>query len=173
MATVQAFQVEGFEELFKHMEDLKQEVGQGKTDRIWRKSLMYAFYPVLERAKALAPVDTGQLVDHLYIKVHKPKARDKAGKYYEGEMFMARVTLNPNRDDSRSKVILNKRGKFQTVTYNRPVGLAEEFGTASNGGGKPFLRPALESSANQVVERLGRRLWSELNSGKFTQWDKK
>lgn len=173
MASAQTFQVEGFEELFKHMDDLKQEIGQGKTDRIWRNSLMYAFYPVLERARALAPVDTGQLAEHLYIKVHKPKSRDKGGKYYEGEMYMARVTLNPKRDDSTSKIVLNKRGKFQTINYNRPVGLAEEFGTASNGGGKPFLRPALQSSAGEVVDRLGRKLWSELNSGKFTKWDQK
>ena len=167
-----SFQVQGFDELFKHMEELKEEIGKGKTDRIWKSSLVYAFEPVLATAKALAPTDTHQLQEHLYLKASRPTARDRAGKYYDGEQWMVRVSLNPKREDSVQNVVLNKRGKFQNRFVNRPVGLAEEFGTANNGGGKPFLRPALESNASRVIERLGAKLWSNLNSGKFTNWGK-
>jgi hypothetical protein len=168
----QSFQVDGFDELFKHMDELKEEIGKGKTDRIWKSSLMYAFIPVLELAKTMAPHDTNQLRDHLYIKVHRPQARDKAGKYFEGEQWMARVSLNPNREDSIHNEAFTKKGKIRDVFVHRPVGLAQEFGTAANPSGKPFLRPALEANANQVVDRLGRKLWSNLNSYKFSSWSK-
>ena len=166
-----SFKVEGFEQLFKHMEELKEEIGKGKTDRIWRSSLLYAFIPVLETAKSMAPHDTNQLRDHLYIKAHRPRSGDKAGKYYQGEQWMVRVTLNPKRDDSVQKVTLNKKGKFQNRFVNRPVGLAQEFGSANNSA-HPFLRPALEGNVNEVIDRLGKKLWSNLNSGKFSSWGK-
>ena len=160
--------VDGFEDLFKQMDELTKEIGKGKTDRIWRNALKYAMQPVLEKAKAFAPKDTGQLADHLYLKVQKPQNRDKASKYYDGEMFMARVTLNPKRDESTKKTVLNKRGKFQTFYVNKPVGLSQEFGNAKTSA-QPFLRPALESSAQQVTERLGQAIWSEMNWGKYAR----
>ena len=171
MANNTSFQVSGFAELYKHMDELKEEIGKGKTDRIWRSSLIYAFIPVLETAKAMAPVDTGQLREHLYIKAHRPMARDKSGKYYEGEQWMVRVSLNPKREDSVENVSLSKNGKFRSRFDNRPVGYAQEFGSVRNPA-HPFLRPSLEVNASQVVERLGSKLWSNLNSGKFTNWGK-
>lgn len=171
MANNTSFQVSGFAELYKHMDELKEEIGKGKTDRIWKSSLIYAFIPVLETAKAMAPVDTGQLKEHLYIKASRPTSRDKAGKYYEGEQWMVRVSLNPKREDSVENVSLTKGGKFRSRFDNRPVGYAQEFGSAHNSP-HPFLRPSLEANASRVVERLGAKLWSNLNSGKFTNWGK-
>jgi len=168
MAEIMSLKVEGFNDLFKSMQDLAEEIGKGKTDRIWRESLKYAFEPTLQAAKTMAPVDSGQLKDHLYIKVHKPQSKDKSSKYYDGEMYMVRVTLNPKRNDSVSRPVLNKRGKFQTVTSNRPVGLAQEFGTAKKPG-HPFLRPALSSTAGEAVNRLGLKLWAELTWGKYAK----
>ena len=75
--------VEGFDDLFKQMDELKEEIGKGKTDRIWRNAMTYAFKPVLDKAKELAPKDTGQLADHLYLKIQKPQSRDKSSKYYD------------------------------------------------------------------------------------------
>ncbi len=43
------FRVEGFEELFAKMGELEEEIGKGKTDRIWRKALAWAMEPVLVR----------------------------------------------------------------------------------------------------------------------------
>lgn len=157
MTMIAQMKIEGFDDLFKRMDELRDEVGKGKTDRIWRKALGVAFQPVLDAAINAAPKDTGQMADHIYIKVHKPAARDKASKYYEGEMFMARVTVNPARDDSVTKTVLNKRGKFQTYTKHRPVPWAIEFGTASVPA-RPFLRPSLESNSQKVMEILGNEI---------------
>jgi len=161
------FKVEGFQELFKVMEELKEEIGKGKTDKIWRTALTYAMEPVLQDAKTFAPYDpkskTGHLRDHIYMKVHRPMARDKTGKYYAGEMYMARVTSSPMRDDTRADIILNKKGKFQTVYRGRPpVAVSQEFGNAKVGIGKPFLRPALEYNFDRVTSRLGWSIWQQI-----------
>ena len=163
------FKVEGFEELFKQMDDLSKEIGTGKTDRIWRKALAEAMQPVLDMARTLAPGEspssTGQLKQNIYMKAHKPQARDKRSIYYDGEMFMARVSVSPIREDSKKGAVLNKRGKFQTVWQNiKPVAISQEFGnkhlqnsefgTAAKGA-HPFLRPALENNVGRVQTRLG------------------
>ena len=140
-----SFKVEGFDELFKTMDDLAEEIGKGKTDRIWKRSLGVAMEPVLRQIRGNAPVDTGQLRDHIYMKVHRPVGRDKQSESYRGEMFMARVSVSPKREDSVERTTLNKRGKFQTYAIHRPVALAQEFGNA-NQAARPFIRPALESN---------------------------
>jgi len=155
MATEQ-FQVEGFDALFAAMDEMAEEIGKAKTDRIWRNALKVAFAPVLEAAKANAPRDTGQLADRMYMQVHRPNSGDRRSKYYvEGETFMARVSTSSLRDDSIATHVLNKRGVFQKVWRNRhPVALAQEFGTASTPQ-HPFLRPALEQNVGEVVTLLG------------------
>jgi len=159
MAVIQQFTIEGFPELFATLETLKQEIGKGKTDRIYRDSMAAAFKPVLDAAKRNAPKDTGQLADRIYMKVHRPNRSDKASKYYQqGEVYMARVSASPLRDDSKLHVTLNKRGKFQTVWQNKkPVAVSNEFGNASTPK-HPFLRPALESNIQLVINILGDKL---------------
>lgn len=160
--------VEGFDELFKAMEELAEEIGKGKTDRIWRTAMQYAIEPVLQDAKSYAPYDenskTGHMRDHIYMKVHRPMQRDKSGKYYAGEMYMARVTVSPIRDDTRMDVILNKKGKFQTVYRNKkPVAVSQEFGNARVPG-NPFLRPALDNNIDRIQSRLGWSIWYQIES---------
>ena len=161
-------EVKGFDELFKAMDDLAEEIGKGKTDRIWRKAMEYAFEPVLESAKGLVPVDSGQLRDHLYLKVQRPQARDKASFSYQGETFLARVTASPKRNDSEKHTTIGKKGKEVVRWTNRPVALAQEFGTA----GKPkpgFLRPALEQNLQKVQDRLAQAIWYEISWGKWAK----
>lgn len=163
MATSKTFDVEGFPELFKAMDELKEEIGKGKTDTIWRKSLSYAFEPVLQDAKSFAPEDTGQLEKHIYLKVQRPQARDKASASYRGEIYMASVRVSPKRDDAVLHTVLNKRGKFQKVWRGlRPVGISQEFGNARTSP-HPFLRPALDNNIDNVISRLGHIIWSQIN----------
>lgn len=158
------FGAEGFPELFAAMDKLSEEIGKGKTDSIWRKALMYAMEPVLQDARSDAPKDTNQLVEHVYMKVHRPLNRDKASKSYFGEMYMARVSLSPIRDDSRMNFVLNKRGKFQTAwTNKKPVGVSQEFGNARTPA-HPFLRPALNSNSDKVISRLGTSVWDAIQT---------
>ena len=61
---------QGFPELFQAMDELAEEIGKGKTDKIWRNAMKFAIEPVLQDAKSFAPEDTGQLAKHIYSKVH-------------------------------------------------------------------------------------------------------
>jgi HK97 gp10 family phage protein len=162
MATNGTFQATGFEDLFKRLDALKEEIGKGKTDKIYRTAMKYAMEIVEQDAKSHAPRVTGQLQDHIYLKVHRPMARDKSGKAYAGEVYMARVTSSTLRDDTVYNLILNKRNKFQTVTSNKhPVPVSNEFGNARTPA-HPFLRPALENNMDKIQSRLGWSLWQQI-----------
>lgn len=160
--------VQGFDELFKAMDDLAEEIGKGKTEAIWRRAMKFAIYPVLESAKTNAPTDTGQLRDHIYMKVQRPQARDKASASYKGETFIARVTVSPKRLDSQENTVITKNGKERKNYRHRPVALAMEFGTADVPA-KPFMRPALENNIDNVLDRLGKSVWYELQWGKWAK----
>jgi HK97 gp10 family phage protein len=156
------FSTSGFEELFKKMDMLSEEIGKGKTDKIWRSAMTYAMQPVLEDAKSFAPKDTGEMSDRIYMRVHRPMSRDKGSQSYRGEMYIARVTVSSLRDDSVQNTILNKRGRFQTVYSNkRPVPVSQEFGNARTSG-KPFMRPALDNNIDRVESRLGWSIWQKI-----------
>lgn len=160
-----SIEVKGFEALFKRMDELRDEIGKGKTDRIWRNVMEYAFEPVLEDAKTFAPENTGQLRNHIYMKAHKPQMFDKASKYYQGEMYMVRVTSSPIRDDSVLHTILNKRGRFQTVWRGKkPVGVSQEYGNkrVPKYQGQGFIRPALIYNMEKVYTRLGQALIAQI-----------
>ena len=155
--------VEGFEALFKRMDELREEIGKAKTDRIWRNVMLYAMEPVLQDAKTFAPKRTGQLEEHIYMKAHKPQMRDKAAFTYQGESYIARVTSSPIRDDSVLQTILNKKGKFQSYwTKKRPVGISNEFGNKRTPK-HDFLRPALTDNINKIQTRLGQALMVQID----------
>jgi HK97 gp10 family phage protein len=156
------FSTAGFEELFRKMDTLSDEIGKGKTDRIWRNAMTYAMEPVLQDAKSFAPKDTGQMASRIYMRVHRPQARDKGSQAYRGEMYIARVTASSLREDSVQNFIVNKRGKLQSSWSNkRPVPVSQEFGNARTSG-KPFMRPALEMNIDRVQSRLGWAIWQKI-----------
>jgi HK97 gp10 family phage protein len=156
------FQVNGFAELYKAMDKLSEEIGKGKTDKIWRTSMAYAMEPVLQDAKTFAPQDTGQMQNRIYMKVHKPQSRDKSSSTYNGEMYIARVSVSTLRDDSIQDFIVNKRGKLQSVWRNkRPVPVSQEFGNARTPS-HPFMRPALDNNIERIKSRLGSALWQKI-----------
>jgi HK97 gp10 family phage protein len=156
------FQMEGFDELIKKMDELGQEIGKAKTDRIWRKAMSYAMEPVLEDAKSFAPKDTGEMANRIYMKVHRPMARDKQGRMYAGEAYMARVTASPIRSDSVLNYTVNSKGKLRATWANKsPAPVAQEFGNAHNAA-NPFLRPALQVNLTNVQSRLAWSVWAAI-----------
>ena len=171
--------VVGFDELIKAVNDLSEEITKGKTARIWTNSLRYAMQPVKDTAKMLIDSKThgsGQLANSLYLKVHKPQARDKASASYMGETYMARVGIRAKREGSEegTSTYTTKKGKTVTRKFvkfhgsNRPVAMALEFGTAKMGA-EPFFRAALESNIQKVQTRLAQALWTELTYGKYAK----
>jgi HK97 gp10 family phage protein len=152
MSKIVSFKVDGFDSLYAALADMKEEVGKQKTDRIWRAAVQAGAQPILEAVKAAAPKDTGQLSNRIYMKVRRPKGRDKEGKYYAGEEFLARIIASPLRDDSRRWFSLNKKGKLQSGWRNKkPVAVSQEFGNARVAG-HPFLRRGLETASRQAVD---------------------
>lgn len=164
MSVEAEFKAQGFEDLFARLDAIKDEVGKAKTDKLWRQMLSNAARPILNTARSLAPRDSGQLAEHIYLKVHRPMARDKSGKTYAGEVYMARVTVSTLRDDTVYKFIVNKKNKLQTIVANKkPVPVSQEFGNARTPA-HPFLRPALEQNIDKVTEIMGSQLKTWLDS---------
>ena len=164
MAVQGQFEVEGFQELFKRMDEIREEIGKGKTDKIWRRLMGVAFTPVLEAAKQAAPHETYQLRDGIGMYVGKPKAKDKKSTSYQGEMYTAIVYSSIKRDDIKYKVVLNKRGKFQTVLTNKkPVPVSQEFGNARVPM-HPYIRISLERNMGRVMNSLEQELKNVINN---------
>jgi HK97 gp10 family phage protein len=159
------FRVEGFEELFAKMNELGEEIGKGKTDKIWRKALTWAMEPVLQDAKSFAPKDTGETSQRIYMRVHRPQGRDKSSNRYAGEMFMARVTASTLRENSVQNFAVNRKGRLQATWSNKSrAPVSQEFGNARTPA-RPFLRPALSNNMDRVISRLGQAIWAEVNWG--------
>lgn len=159
--------VTGFDELFKVMDDLADEVGQRKVDRIWTGAMRKAMQPVLDAARAQVPRHFGYLMDALYLRAHKPRSRDKQSQSYQGEAIMARVSIANERPDSVRSFTVDKKGKLRSYINfrgsNKPVALAMEFGTATTPA-HPFLRMALEGQAATVQTILGNEVWKVLET---------
>jgi HK97 gp10 family phage protein len=156
------FSTAGFENLFANMQALEDEIGKGKTDKIWRGAMTYAMEPVLQDAKSYAPKDTGETADRIYLRVHRPQARDKSSNRYAGENFIARVTASTLREDSVQNFVVNKRGRLQAVWANKSrAPVSQEFGNARTPP-HPFMLPALNNNSDKVVSRLGVALWEAI-----------
>ena len=159
--------ITGFDELFKVMDDLADEVGQRKADRIWTSAMRKAMVPVLDAAVAYAPKDSLSLTSAMYIKSHKPQARDKQSVSYEGESIMARVSIGNWRPESVEHFTVTKKAKLRSYIAfkgsNKPVALAMEFGTAKDAP-HPFLRRALETQGALVQTILGNEVWHILQT---------
>jgi HK97 gp10 family phage protein len=152
MPVQESYKIEGFEALFAAMNEMKEEIGKQKTDKIWREAVRRGAEPILAEIKSRAPRDTGQLQSRIYMKVRRPKTRDKSGKYYLGEEYLARILASPLRDDSREHYIVNKRGRLQKVWRNkRPVAISQEFGNARTPR-HPFMRVSLSVARPSSVQ---------------------
>ena len=160
--------ISGFDDLFKTMDELALEFGKQKTDRIWKRAMGSAMAPVLQTIKENAPVESGQLKEHIYMKTHRVQMRDRASESYNGETFMTRVTVSARRDDSTKHTVITKKGKERVQYTNRPVGLAMEFGTAEVSA-RPFIRSGLESNIDRVITSFGYRLQELIETGPWTK----
>lgn len=123
--------VEGLSGLHAQLSELKAELAQKALTQAARK----AFKPVLERAQALVPVDTGDLRNALKLTVVKPKTGN------------AVVVVGIR--------IAAKRGEDGMPPARRWHFI--ELGTAKLPA-SPFLRPALDSSASEVLQILKEEL---------------
>jgi HK97 gp10 family phage protein len=112
----------------------------GYTDvnkKVLIPALRNAMKITLPYAKSLARISSGQMRNSIMIEARRPSDRDKKSKYiYDTDAAIAFLSVKQS-----------------------PVSLGEEFGTA-NKAGQPFIRPALEANANEIL----RILWNELQT---------
>jgi hypothetical protein len=107
----------------------------------------------------------------LVIEARKPNRRDRRSKYVSPtDVVTAFITTAPKSKLLRTrKKILKRRAKKKGVKFDEQAydssiqkfdarAIAQEFGTAKQPGGQPYLRPALESSSSQVIRALGDEL---------------
>lgn len=135
--------LEGFAELEQQLLQLAQ---IGRADLVARNTMVKAakraMEPVYYRVEQTAPYDeknTGpiHLRDTVRLDARIPNGRDRQSKYV-------------NETDAVIAVVSVKKSA---------VSLAQEFGT-SKLNPQPFLRPAIDNLANEVIRKLGNELGS-------------
>lgn len=162
--------MEGFKELELTLEELANEYGDKRvTSKILVPAVREAMQPVLQQARANAPVDTGGLVLSLQVEARRPTKRDKRSKYVtEKDTVIAAVTTASGKklqQMSEGKGLLSARRRLAKLGYKEEAkkfkgftsdarAIAQEFGTAQYPDFKPYLRPALETNLETSLSRL-------------------
>lgn len=132
------FKTTGFKELNDVLIEMAEDLGYKKTARrVLVPAIKEALKPVMDRAKSLAPFDeknftTPHLRDSFRVEARIPNNRDARSIYH-----------NPN------DVAI---GQVTVKTDKRAI--SQEFGNEQVAP-QPYLRPALESEAQRVINIFG------------------
>lgn len=133
-----AWRLEGTEPLQDQLEALGAEVAQKALAKVARA----AFEVVLETARSLAPIESGELRDSIKISVVRPGGGDSV------VVVGLKIGQGPNPGDGGDPAA--RRWHFI------------ELGTAFMAA-HPFLRPALDQNAARVVQLLEEGLAAEID----------
>jgi HK97 gp10 family phage protein len=140
---------EGFKELHDLLLEMAKDIGYKKTARrVLVPAVKASMQPVLDMAKTLAPYDennttTPHLRDTLRLNARVPTDRDMRSMYI----------------DQNDAVI----GIVSVKTDKR--GISQEFGNEQVSA-QPYLRPAIESQSQRVIQNLGTFLTYKLQQYK-------
>jgi len=166
------YKIEGLKDVLAAFEELASEIGDKKArSKILVPAAREAMKPVLTMAKMNAPKDSGDLSRTMQIEARRPTRKDIRSKYItEKDTVIALVTTKAFPKKLKKEFYEQNASLYESdkAQYNRNLkerkrqvgvlsdarAIAQEFGTARNGA-QPFLRPALESQANQTAKRLG------------------
>ena len=155
--------VQELEFLFTQMQD---DFGVKDQKKILNNAAKKAMLPTLNKAKQLAPVDTGGLRASLRIEARKPTRRDKKSIYVNpSDVVIGTVTTGSGKQLAKVKFKNVKTGQKQKGVESDGRAIANEFGTATKAA-KPYMRPALESTKQQITSELGALLKIELEKYK-------
>jgi len=140
-----SLKLEGLGEVNKVLKELEAEIGdKALKSKILVPAVREAMRPVLQAAIQNAPKDTGGLARSMRIEARRPNRKDRRSKYvFSNDTVIATVTTAPGK-------VLAKRGIKSDARA-----IAQEFGTAKHAA-KPYMRPALEANAQNVVDRLAK-----------------
>ena len=158
MADVFSVKFEGIEEFTQLLNQMKDDFSEKDTKKILNNAVKLAMKPVLEKAQNMVSVDTGALRASLRIEARKPNSRDKRSLYVSStDVVIGTVTTAPSSVLKKKKFINQRTGKNQTGIQSDARAVANEFGTARMAG-KPFMRPAMETSTQPVLNSLAESL---------------
>lgn len=155
MADTVTFKIEGMKEFENLIKEIQEDFGEKDQKKILNKAVRKSMASVLNAAKTRSPIDTGALQASLRLEVRKPSRKDKRSKYVmPTDIVIGNVTTAPGNVLAKKKFMNVKSGKIQQGIESDARAIANEFGTASMPA-NPFLRPAMESQAGNVVNSLG------------------
>lgn len=127
-----SLKVHGLDALKAQLEELGAEAAGKELARAARK----AFEPVLAAAQARAPIDTGLLRDSIKLAVVRPRGGDA--------VVQVGLRIAPSKGAAKlGRRTISAHWRWHFV----------ELGT-SKMAAKPFLRPALDGNAQQVLDTL-------------------
>ena len=108
--------------------------------------------PILKAAKAKVPVDTGNLKKSLGISVHANKQGWISARVGPRKGFKSAKSLTGR---GRVRAVKGKRGTWQErkMADAQEISWYVETGTPHSPA-KPFIRPAIDEAANQVVDAM-------------------
>ena len=151
-----SIKLEGIGNVQAAFQELADEIGDKKANsKILIPAVREAMKPVLAQARLNAPEDTGGLKRSLQVEARRPTRKDKNSKYISGtDTVISLVTTAPGK----------KLAKMGINSDARAV--AQEFGSARNPA-HPYLRTALESQSQKVVDNLAQILARRID--KFKQ----
>lgn len=159
-------QYQGFTELSNLFKEMREDFNEKDQKKILTKAVKNAMNPVLRKAQALVPVDTGALRASLQTEARKPSRKDRKSIYVNPDDAVIALVTTASGNKLAKRTFLNvKTKKKETGIASDARAIANEFGTA-NMGAKPFMRPALESSKELVLQDLGSQFKNTLEKYK-------
>lgn len=129
-------QTYGFDDFDKVLTQMGEEFGYTDVNKkVLIPALKSAIRITEPVAKSLARVKTGTMRNSIIVEARRPNTRDLKSKYiYATDAAIAILSVKKSA-----------------------VSLGEEFGTADKAG-KPFIRPALESTQTSILQTLSDEL---------------
>jgi HK97 gp10 family phage protein len=171
MATIVKVEFEGWEETTELFKQISSDFSQKDANNIMRSAVRLSMKTVLAKARSLVAKDTGALAHSLQVEARKPRKQDFKSKYIlPGDVVIGAVTTASGKQLAKM-AFKNKKtdSKFKQVGIASDArATALEFGT-SKMAARPFLRTALESSAQEVTGTLGKSLGVALEKYKAKQ----
>jgi HK97 gp10 family phage protein len=172
MATTVKIEFEGWQETTELFKQISNDFSKRDATNIMRSAVRLSMKTVLSKARSLVAKDTGALAHSLQVEARTPNKKDMKSKYIlPGDVVIGAVTTASGKQLAKMAF---KNRKSNNSKFKQ-VGIASdaratvlEFGT-SKMSARPFLRPALESSSQEVVGTLGKSLGVALEKYKAKQ----
>jgi HK97 gp10 family phage protein len=150
-----SIKLEGMGSVQAVFRELADEIGDKKANsKILIPAVREAMKPVLAKAIAEAPENTGGLKRSLQVEARRPNRKDKRSKYIANtDTVISLVTTASGKKLAKLGIKSDARA------------MAQEFGTARNPK-HPYLRVALESQSQSTVNTLAQILTRRLDQYK-------